>query len=316
MNWVRRVAEDGRCAEYDSLGAWEAEAGAAADSLVIETPLPHSLSLPESFWKRAAARLVPGGLLRVQAALPADLPPPAPGAAPSGFLQAFVRTLETFGLAFVSSQPEHLQEYEFLDRHLGQAAAWLGCERTEACRFVRLTFCKPAPPAAPRLKLGLITQDLYYSFVYESPALAALFEIRKMEYRPFCEPEYYQPLYDFQPDVLLVFRPDYLLPKTLARFRCPTIGYASEPLPRLRGGEVLASDYNRQSYELLKKVRGCCGPTLSRSAAGTPSSWPRAHPTASATSRACTWSATSSTARTAWRARAKCCPSSTARTSA
>lgn len=191
------------------------------------------------------------GVVRVQGVHPAQ--------SANGANRTLIRLAEQAGLTFVSSEPQLLQEHEFLAGFPGFANEWLGLEGTAAARFVEIVFQKrPSPEGGKRFRLAIITQDLYYSFMYESPALASLFDIRKMEYNPFCAPEHYQPLLDFKPDALLVFRPDYLAPETFRAFHCPVIGYASEPLPRFIDGRVIASDYNEKVYALLQKVRGLC----------------------------------------------------------
>ena len=244
------------------LDGWERleETGVSDGALLdIQVSLPEAAVISPGRLRLLSAALQPGGILRVHGVQPqATTVPKRRDALLAARTDELVRDAEAAGLAFLASEPACIREHEFLARYLGLGNEPIGRRHLLDAEFAELRFRKPDAAGRRRVKLGIITHDLYYAFMYESPALAAHFDIMKMEYRPFSGPEAYRPLLDFEPEALLVFRPDYLTPEVFDAFECPTIGFASEPLPRRENGTLVASDYNRQAYDLLRRVRGCC----------------------------------------------------------
>lgn len=242
---------------WHAFETWASQSEAVVD---LEVSVPESIEASRGHLHSLANSLQPGGTLRLVGLRPQKTSTPERYAdAVATRTQEIMRDSAAAGMEFLSSRPACIQEHEFLHQYLGLTRDLIGRSRLQDTEFAEMTFRKvEADGKDSRLRLGIITQDLYYSFMYESPALGSRFNIMKMEYNPFSAPEYYTPLLDFKPDVLLVFRPDYLAPETYAAFDCPIIGFASEPLPRYESGNLVASDYNRKVYELLQKVRGLC----------------------------------------------------------
>ena len=256
---IRALTQDG---QLKTFGAWSEAAAwlaGAAGVLDIEIAFPESTGLDAEGLARVAGALAPLGLVRVQWGWPGAVPAADGARRQSPSSRRIVEAAESAGLQFVASRPKHLQEFEFLSRDLGYAEAWAGLDRTDHITFGEMVFRRPdAGGADRRPRLGMITFDLYFRHLYESPALDALLNIRKAECKPFASPAYYADLIAFKPDVLLVFRPDYLRPETFRAFDCPVVGFATEPLPRFVDGRIVASEYNAKVYDLLKKVRGLC----------------------------------------------------------
>lgn len=255
---IRTLDANGRLQDFDGWDRLAASAESKEGLLDIQVLLPDSIDLPPERLRTLNKILRPGGLLRIQGLQPHA---PAPGrySGPvANRADALIRDAGKCGFTFIASEPACIRQHEFLARYLGLTDELIGRRRLLDAEFAEFRFRKTVPAGRERIRLGIITQDLYYAFMYESPALAAHFEIMKMEYRPFSGPDAYQPLLDFKPEVLLVYRPDYLAPEVFEAFDCPTIGFASEPLPRRENGRLIASDYNRQAYDLLKRVKGCC----------------------------------------------------------
>lgn len=254
---IRWITREGRFVEH---AGWSKAIPSlsAEESLLLyaEVGLPESLEATPATFGPLARALVPRGVLCVECADPRIDPKRGGGTSHSERIR--LAGVEV-GLSLEGSRPKHVQEREFLTSALGYSEAWFGLSEGEVTSFAEITFRKVSPAASSRrIKLGLITFDLYFRPMYESPALRALFDLHTVECRPFAPPEAYRSLLEFRPDFVFVFRPDYFLPETLRAFQCPVVGLATEPLPRRVEGRVVASEYNARCYELLRKVRGLC----------------------------------------------------------
>jgi hypothetical protein len=249
---IRLVRTDGAIQEYDG---WERARGAG---LAPESVLDADVGLPEAAqigtreWRWLASAMADCALVRVEA-----IGRRGPDDAPN---DAARRDAEGCGLRVLRETPVAIREGDWLARRFGLRPDLFGCEHVgRRCGCADQVLERAArSPSRRRLRLGIVTLDLYYSFIYESPSLAAHFDIRTVQCMPFSGPDYYRSLIEFDPQVLLVFRPDYLTRETFSAFRCPKIGFASEPLPRRVNGEVVSSEYSRKCYDLLLPVRGQC----------------------------------------------------------
>lgn len=241
------VDHDGRVHTLEGWGGFQAAATQGRALLDVAVGMPEAARIPDEACLRDLAKVIrPGGLLRFASLWPAGTT--GEGGAREGLARrhdTLKRTLEAAGFAHVRTDPRNIVQDDFLAAYCDGRADFLGMERFSAdAKRVETVFARRAPAgSSDRIRLGIIAQDLYYAYVYESPALLAHFDILKMNCSPFAPPEHYRQLMEFEPDALLIFRPDFLRPETFRAFRCPKIGVATEPLPRIRNGATICSEY-------------------------------------------------------------------------
>ena len=107
-----------------------------------------------------------------------------------------------------------------------------------------------ALPVPPRLRLAFVGQSTFFEACALTDEAGGL-RPRFFEFRKDADAAaLLARLADFDPDVVVVFRPEVVPPGAFGTLRARTLGFLTEPLPRTQTGAVRHRDLERRLWEL------------------------------------------------------------------
>ena len=106
-----------------------------------------------------------------------------------------------------------------------------------------------------KYKVAFVGQKLYF-YLHYGPELEKLYNVRTFEMKYFAKDNYYNDLLNFNPDVIFLFRMEFIPDSVLKDLKGIKIALSSEPIPKHINGKLICSDDMLRRFEALKQAIG------------------------------------------------------------